>query len=133
MNTTTIAPGDRVRISKRGRTFLAHVTGRSDNGSLTIEPLSRGASYYAATGREVVCHWAARPRNSAGRVSTGPIRTGDLVALDNEETLHTVISKDGQHLTVETATAPHIETTITTRHVTTHYAKRGRTRTRTAA
>lgn len=51
-----INAGDIVRISKRGREFLAVVTVKADK-EVSILPLDDHHKYYSATSHEIISHW----------------------------------------------------------------------------
>jgi hypothetical protein len=123
-----IKPGDLVRCDRRGRLFEARVTAREPY-ALAIEPLRPNTNYYSAKSNEVRAHWAARPARNR-KVSTGPIREGDIVAFTARDatTLAHVIARKGQVLRVLELAACAQPRELPVREVTDHYARRGRTR-----
>lgn len=53
MNASKIQPGDVIEVNKKGRIFKAMV--RSKNGhEISVLPLTKGASYYTITARDIV-------------------------------------------------------------------------------
>jgi len=70
MQLAPIRPGDVVRVDKKGRRFMAAVTGRElgDSGRtrlLNISPLDRHESFRTATATEVIGHWRASKATQA--------------------------------------------------------------------
>jgi hypothetical protein len=62
MQLASVRPDDIVRVNKKGRVFEAFVLAKRD-GVLEIEPIPGGVSYTTASAREVIRHWARRPRS----------------------------------------------------------------------
>jgi hypothetical protein len=63
-----IAPGDIVKVDKRGRIFYALVEDNPrEEPGLHIVPLDRRISYRAATGREVVEHYRKAGNHRRGK------------------------------------------------------------------
>lgn len=53
---TGVKAGDIVLCDVRGFRFYAEVT-ETKKGSVSVEPIHKGAGYYSATSRQVVAHW----------------------------------------------------------------------------
>ena len=56
MNLQGVKDGDIVRIDKKGRIFLAEVTGK-ERGKIRVSPITNGITYHEASAREIVAHW----------------------------------------------------------------------------
>lgn len=63
MQLASVRPGDIVRVDKKGRVFLADVTGK-DKGRLKIQPHSGNINYFEAGAREIICHWRKSGRKA---------------------------------------------------------------------
>lgn len=128
MNIERVASGDIVNCLRRDRSFHAVVTGR-DGSKLTFVPVTHNCPYYFASAREVLAHWAERlPRG--GRLRTGAIRDGDIVAFGHGElTYARVLERDGPTLRVQELRKPSLPPhTLAATEVQRHFARRGRRR-----
>lgn len=56
MTLQSIHEGDIVRVNRKGRVFLADVTGK-EKGLLRIRPHDRNNTYFEAKASEVQAHW----------------------------------------------------------------------------
>lgn len=54
MTITSIRPGDQLECNVRGREFTAVARGEAHNGTIQVEPLTRGITYRRVTARQVV-------------------------------------------------------------------------------
>ena len=129
MNIQRITEGDIVACVRRGRRFVALVTGRQD-ARLTLTPITYNCSYCSATGREVDGHWARRPQRD-GKPVIRAIRNGDLIAFtDNGQLSYgEVLARDRRTLTIRELGPPTQQRSLTTSDVATHFARGARRRT----
>lgn len=134
MRTAGIRDHDIVLVDRRGRRFEAVVAGREPDGRrFSIRPLRPAIAYMSAGAREIVTHWRARPL-AAGKVSTTPIRPGDVVSIgaehgDDELPFHgTVLEKNGRRLRVRPLERLTTTQVVLTKRVVRHYARQGRAR-----
>jgi hypothetical protein len=119
MNIGGIEPADVVEVDRRGRVFHATVHARGP-GCLQLEPLRPNITWRQARSHQVIRHWRQR-KLVRGRVSTGPIRTNDIVAItiDGVEVLALVRAKERSKLRVRP-----LDRTATLLTVCTHAARR---------
>jgi hypothetical protein len=125
MKIASVKPEDLVHCEHLGRRFWARVEGR-EGRRLAITPVSRNINYHRATSREVLAHYAHRPR-TAGRVSIRSIRPGDIVAYDRDGAkVHaSVLARHRGRLQVAPIGPGASPGEVRTREVIDHYARRG--------
>ncbi|MDW5593021.1 hypothetical protein VSS74_01640 [Conexibacter stalactiti] len=131
MKTAGIKNDDIVLVDRRGRQFEAIVAGREPDGRrLSIRPLRPAVSYMSAGAREIIGHWRARPHVSTGRVSTRPIRAGDVVKfrVGDCTAFGTVSSKDQGTLNVTPLKRSGAPVPVAAGDIVRHYARHGRAR-----
>jgi hypothetical protein len=128
MKTASVRPLDLVRCDRLGRRFWALVTGH-EGGALTLAPVTRNVTYYRVSSREVLEHYARRPR-PGGKISTRSIAPGDMVAYrqNGASVLASVLTRNRARLRVRPIAPGASECELLTREVTDHYARRGRVR-----
>jgi hypothetical protein len=125
MNVQSVQRLDLIHVDRRGRRFWARVEGR-DGRFLSITPVSKNITYFRIISREVLEHYAHRPR-----VSTRTIRPGDIVAYQEDgASVHAVVMTRLRARLQVLPIAPLANAReLPTRELTDHYARRGRHRT----
>ncbi len=115
---------DVVHCDRLGRRFWARVK-RREGTTLSLMPVSRNVTYYRVSARDVLEHYARRPR-----VSSRAIRAGDLVEYrENDQVLLAVVNARvrGRLRVLPVDLRVGIRE-LRAREVLVHYARRGRRR-----
>ncbi len=121
MNITDAAPGDIVRVNRKGRIFHAEVSGRT-RSTLELVPLTRNINYHHARAREVTSHW--RQRHALPRAAT--ILPQDLVRYVTdraEQNIGEVLSAKGGRYRVQPLDRREPAIDLRSRQLLTHYAR----------